>query len=501
MLVDSMDIDMPVFVVREAPSWVEPIKEFLINGTLSIDENESRRIQRRSKAYTIINGEVYKRSVTGVLQRCVEPEEGKEMLEEIHRGECGHHASSRALVAKVFRHGFYWPTALDNAEDLVRKCNGCQRYAKQNHTPSGLKTIPLTWPFAVWCLDMVGPFKTARGNMTHILVMVDKFTKWLEVKPIAKCDGHTAVKFLKDVILRYGYPHSIITDNGTNFAQGEFKRFCESKNIRLDLCSVAHPQGNGQVEGTNALVLSGIKPRLIDAMEKSPGCWIDELPSVLWSLRTTPNRSTGYTPFFMVYGAEAVIPTDILHDSPRVQLYTEEEVKEARENDVDLLEEARELALARTAIYQQNLRRYHSRKVNPRVFREGDLVLRLCEAAQAVPSMGKDLIVKSGSRESGSRSFRGSIASISIVQGLLLGFISFLVKKILDAMGRRDEGAHFGVLRDPYAIPWRQGSGPDRFRAFAHADEGIQVELRVPRAGERRSGANSAPFADPRRRP
>ncbi|KAK1561284.1 hypothetical protein QYE76_007642, partial [Lolium multiflorum] len=94
------------------------VPEFLINGTLPVDENESRRIQRRSKAYTIINGEVYKRSVTGVLQRCVEPEEGKEMLEEIHQGECGHHASSRALVAKVFRHGFYWPTALENAEDL-----------------------------------------------------------------------------------------------------------------------------------------------------------------------------------------------------------------------------------------------------------------------------------------------------------------------------------------------------------------------------------------------
>ncbi|KAK1641791.1 hypothetical protein QYE76_060262 [Lolium multiflorum] len=219
MLVDSMEIDVPVFTVREAPTWVEPIKEFLINGTLPVDETESRRIQRRSKAYTIINGEVYKRSVTGVLQRCVEPEEGKEMLVEIHQGECGHHASSRALVAKVFRHGFYWPTALENAEDLVRKCNGCQRYAKQNHTPtSSLKTIPITWPFVVWCLDMVGPFKTARGSMNHILVMVDKFTKWLEVKPIAKCDGHTAVKFLKDVILRYGYPHSIITDNGSNFA-------------------------------------------------------------------------------------------------------------------------------------------------------------------------------------------------------------------------------------------------------------------------------------------
>ena len=145
---------------------------------------------------------------------------------------------------------------------------------------------------------MVGPFRPARGQMTHILVMVDKFTKWVEVKPIRKCDGRTAVKFLKDIILRYGYPHSIITDNGTNFAQGEFKWFCEDNGIRLDVSSVAHPQGNGQVESMNAIVLSGIKPRLIEPLEKMPGCWLDELTSVLWSIRTTPNRSTGYTPFF-----------------------------------------------------------------------------------------------------------------------------------------------------------------------------------------------------------
>ena len=65
--------------------------------------------------------------------------------------------------------------------------------------------------------------------MTHILVMVDKFTKWVEVKPIRKLDGRTAVKFLKDIINRYGYPHSIITDNGTNFAKGAFARFCMEK--------------------------------------------------------------------------------------------------------------------------------------------------------------------------------------------------------------------------------------------------------------------------------
>ena len=244
-------------------------------------------------------------------------------------------------MAKAFQYGFYWPSALEEVEDLVRKCNGCQRYASRIHQPaSALKTIPITWQFPVWCLDMVGPFKPARGNMTHILVMLDKFTKWIEVKQIRKCDGATTVTFLKDIILRYGYPNSIITDNGTNFAEGAFARFCSSKGIRVDIASVAHPESNGQVERSNRLILSGIKPRLIEPLQRTPGCWIDELPAVLWSLRTTPNRSTGYTPFFLVYGPEVVLPTDIQHDAPRVTLYTEKEAKESRENDLDLLEEA-----------------------------------------------------------------------------------------------------------------------------------------------------------------
>jgi hypothetical protein len=100
---------------------------------------------------------------------------------------------------------------------------------------------------------------------------------------------------------------------------------------------------------------------------------------VLWSLRTTPNRSVGFTPFFLVYGAEAVLPTDIEFDVPRVVQYTEKQAKEAPEDGVDLLEEAREQTLARSALYQQLLRRYHSRKIPPLAFREGDLVLRLIQ--------------------------------------------------------------------------------------------------------------------------
>jgi ribonuclease HI len=101
-----------VFHIREIPSWAEPFSNYLITEDLPQDKAEARRLQHRVQAYAIINSELYKHSVSGIFQKCVEPEEGQEPLKEIHQGECGHHASSRALVAKAFRHGFYWPTAL-----------------------------------------------------------------------------------------------------------------------------------------------------------------------------------------------------------------------------------------------------------------------------------------------------------------------------------------------------------------------------------------------------
>jgi hypothetical protein len=203
---------------------------------------------------------------------------------------------------------------------------------------------------------MVGPFKTAPGGLTHLLVDVDKFTKWIKAKPIKKLNGSSTIKFFNDIITRYGVPHSIITNNGTNFAKGVFAEYCGQKGIRLDLASVVHPQSNGQVEKANGLILAGIKPRLVEPLERSAGCWVEELPSVLWSLHTTPNCSVGFTPFFLVYGAEVVLPTDIEFDAPRVIQYTEKQAKEAHEDGIDLLEEAREQALARSALYQQQLR-------------------------------------------------------------------------------------------------------------------------------------------------
>nr|XP_051201864.1 uncharacterized protein LOC127315412 [Lolium perenne] len=181
-------------------------------------------------------------------------------------------------------------------------------------------TILLAWPFAQWGLDQVGPLsKSLPVGHTHLLVAVDKFTNWIEARPVTNQTAKTAIKFFKEITCRFGVPHSIITDDGTNFDSKEFHHFCNNNGIKLKFASVAHPQTNGQVERINGPICDGIKKRLMGA----GGAWVEELPSVLWSLRTAPNRSTQYTPFFLVYGAEAVLPADIRFEAPQVAAYSE----------------------------------------------------------------------------------------------------------------------------------------------------------------------------------
>ncbi len=104
--------------------------------------------------------------------------------------------------------------------------------------------------------------------------------------------------------------------------------------------------------------------------------WVEELPSVLWAMRTTPTTSNKETPFFLVYGSEAMLPTELRHQSTRVQKYSDEDQEEQRYDDVNLLEKHRKRVVVRAASYQQALRRYHEKRIRARTLSIGDYVLR-----------------------------------------------------------------------------------------------------------------------------
>jgi transposase InsO family protein len=362
----------------DSDDWRELIIRYIKNEEEPDDKHAAERIARQTTHYTLIGEALYRRGATGVLMKCILLATGKQLLDEIHAGQCRIHVASRNLVGKVFRSGFYWPTIKSDTVELVQRCEACQYLSKQQHLPTQqLQTIPVTWPFACWGLDMIGPFKKAQGGYTHVLVAIDKFTKWIEYKPIASLTSAKAVEFIQDIIFRFGIPNSIITDLGSNFTSSEFFDFCKQRSIQIKYASVAHPRSNGQVERANGMILEALRKKVFDKNEKFAGKWIRELSYVIWSLRTQPSRALhGNTPFFMVYGSEAVLPADLRFGAPRLIFENIAEAEATRLEDVDILEKERLNVVIQSARYQQTLRRYHDKVIRHRSFTVADLVLR-----------------------------------------------------------------------------------------------------------------------------
>jgi hypothetical protein len=153
---EAMDVELTPSEV----DWRDKYIAWMDRGELPSDRSKARRIARMAKSFALVDGELYKRAASGILQRCVPIPEGRELFRDIHAGVCGCHVAPHTVVGNAFRQGFYCPTAVADASEIVRTCEGCQFYARKSNLPAHvLQTIPITWPFAMWGLDIVGPLR------------------------------------------------------------------------------------------------------------------------------------------------------------------------------------------------------------------------------------------------------------------------------------------------------------------------------------------------------
>jgi hypothetical protein len=202
---------------------------------------------------------------------------------------------------------------------------------------------------------MIGPLPTAPGGFNRVLVAINKFTKWIEVKPVTYPKTDRVLGFLDELVHRYGLPHRIITNLGSNFNNHQFWEYCENNGINIRYVSVAHPRANGQVERANGMVLDALKKRLHNTANTKGDKWIKELPNALWGIRTQPTKSTGQSPYFLFYGSEAILPADVMWETPAVEQYDEGISEDSRGVDIDGLEEARCAALVQSARYLEGI--------------------------------------------------------------------------------------------------------------------------------------------------
>ena len=121
----AMEVNAEPPEANQGMDWRVPFLDCLIRGVLPADRTKARWLARRAKTYVLSNGELYRRSPSSVLQRCITTEAGQALLWDLHVGACGHHAAPRTLIGNAFRQGFYWPMAVADATKLVRSCEGC----------------------------------------------------------------------------------------------------------------------------------------------------------------------------------------------------------------------------------------------------------------------------------------------------------------------------------------------------------------------------------------
>nr|XP_017227761.1 PREDICTED: uncharacterized protein LOC108203368 [Daucus carota subsp. sativus] len=344
MRTPSIDAKL-VAPIDTGATWMDEIKLYLKSGHLPTNADDARKLQVRALKYVLIEGILYRKSFVIPYLRCLRPDEAREALREVHEGVCGQHLGGRALAHKITRLGFYWPDMLKQAQEYVKRCDRCQRFAPiVRQPPEMLTTINTPIPFAMWGMDILGPFPLASAQRKFLLVAIDYFTKWIEAKPLAKITTKQVAQFVwENIICRYGIPRIMVTDNGTQFNNAEFKNYCEDYSIELRFTSVAHPQANGQAEVANRIILDGLKKRV----EKAQGSWADELLPILWAYRTTCKVSTGATPFQLAYGAEAVVPLEITHTYSRVQQYEPEANEGGMRLALDMIDEIRDEAHAK----------------------------------------------------------------------------------------------------------------------------------------------------------
>jgi hypothetical protein len=218
---------------------------------------------------------------------------------------------------------------------------------------------------------LLGPLPPAQGNLKYVVVVVEYFSKWIEAKPLATITSTTIHKFFwQNIVCCFDVPKAITVDNGTQFDAETFKDFCDRIGTQIHFASVWHPESNGLVGRANDIIMTGIMKLIFN---QPRGKWPDELIKVVWSHNTTVSRSTGFTPFKLLFGDEAITPEEAKTGSIRTTASAKDEAD--YQTTKDTIEGTRIQAIEHINKYQTETIRWRYRKVRLKNIKPGHLVL------------------------------------------------------------------------------------------------------------------------------
>ena len=232
---------------------------------------------------------------------------------DMHKGLNGGHLGLKRAKHQ-FQQRFYWPGWAKDVELAQLRCERCSKFKRPSNSRQGFLQPMLSGePWERIGLDITGPHPTsARGNV-YILTLIDHFTKWIEIFPMRNQEAATVAKLLVDrVFCVYGLPMQILTDQGRNFESDLFREICRFLSVDKIRTTAYKPSTNGNIERFHA-TLNSMLAKMVSENQRD---WDDKLSAVAFAYRNSAQESTGFSPYYLMYGREARIPADIVYGPP-----------------------------------------------------------------------------------------------------------------------------------------------------------------------------------------
>ena len=282
-------------------------------------------------------------------------------------GHMGQEKSYLQLQGRV-----YWVGMRQDITTHVKTCGRCSVSKKTHRKPKyNLQSFHAGIPMERVHLDILGPFQTSRAGNKYLLVMVDQFTKWIEIEPLPEQSSERIAKASVDRFFsHFGYPNTIHTDQGRNFDGELFRSLCQLLHVTKTRTTPYRPSSNGQVERYNRTILQTIRAFL--QMELNQ--WDEQIQLVAAAIRATVNRSTGFTPNMLMLGKEVRLPLDLMLGSDST---TPSPPPGYLQHLQRAMKEAHEVARKSLKSYQKRQKDEYDTKVVVTRFEVGDVVYLL----------------------------------------------------------------------------------------------------------------------------
>ena len=341
----------------------ENIRKYLKGEKLP--EDEINTIKKQAERTEIKSDVLYRRKDERLV-RILKEDEVDSVIFMTHNHETGAHFGVETTYDKIARR-YYWKGMYKDIKNYIKYCDACQRRG-QKGGKGNLYPIKVGEPFERIGIDFVGPLERTKVGNKYILVVTDYLTKWPEARAMKEATAKNVVEFIyKEIICRHGCPRIILSDRGTHFRNEIVDGICEKFRIKHKLSSPYHPQTNGLVERFNRTLCEG----LAKVTEKENE-WDRYIESVLFAYRTNKHNTTKRTPFFMVYGREAILPID---DNNQDEEISEKDSLLKRTYDIINLKEKRNEVLDIIEGTQEKQKKRHDERIEEDKFEIGDKVL------------------------------------------------------------------------------------------------------------------------------